>query len=245
MDNQIHNKGVEMELTGRLKLIAEKVPYCEIVCDIGTDHAYLPIYLIEKKVCKKAVATDVKTGPVNVAVENIKKAGLDKAIDTRMGNGLEKVKEAETEAIIIAGMGGILIKNILEQGFEKAKSARALILQPMNAIEILREWLYKNGFYIYDEELVSEVEKIYVVISAKWNSEHTPHEEIDYYIGRKLIEKRDPLLERYISKRLRILKEIVNEIEASDTQKVEIKNKYTKLRDNLVKILALLNKTNF
>jgi tRNA (adenine22-N1)-methyltransferase len=229
-----------MELTGRLKLIAEKVPYCEIVSDIGTDHAYLPIYLVEKKVCKKAIASDVKVGPVNVAMENVRKAGLDRIIDTRMGNGLEKIYLDEADTIVIAGMGGILIKDILVKEFEKAKSAKALILQPMNAIEILREWLYENKFYIYDEELVNEGEKIYVVISAKWNGENTPHEEIDYYIGRKLIEKRDPLLVSYITKRLRQLKGIVKEIEASGTRKVEIKNKYIKLRDNLVEILEKL-----
>lgn len=233
-----------MELKGRLKLIAEKVPNCNVVCDIGTDHAYIPIYLIEKKVCNKAIASDIKRGPVKVANENIIKAGLGKLIDTRLGEGLKTIDINEADVIVIAGMGGILIKDILLQDIEKSKNAKALILQPMNAVEILREWLYKNGFNIYDEGLAGEEDKLYVVISANWTGYSTEHEEIDYYIGRELVENRDPLLFKYINKKLRQLKKIICEIENSSTGNEEIKNKYKKMKNNLCKIMEELKEEN-
>lgn len=230
-----------MELKGRLKLIADMVPNCEVVCDVGTDHAYIPIYLIENKVCKKSIASDISEGPVNTANENIKRVGLAEVIKTRLGDGLTTIDINEADSIVIAGMGGILIKDILCLDIEKARGAEALILQPMNAVEILREWLYKNGFDIYDEGLAAEEDKIYVVISAKWTGIVKAHEEIDYYIGHKLIEKNDPLLCSYINKKMRTLKKIITEIDNSDSSNKEIKNKYVTLRNSYCSILERLN----
>lgn len=211
-----------MELKGRLKLIAKKVPLCETVCDIGTDHAYVPIYLILNKICKKAIATDVKQGPVYIANKNIKKYKLEDVIETRIGNGLDCIKEHEADTIIVAGMGGILIREILYNGFEKAKTACSLILQPMNAIEVVREWLMKNGYNIYDEELVNEGEKIYNVISATWTGQIKDTDKVYHYIGEKLIENNDPLLTKYIDKKLKQMKRIINGLKNSNSTSKEI-----------------------
>lgn len=231
-----------MELKGRLKLIADKTPICNTLCDIGTDHAYLPIYLIMKNICKKAIAADVKKGPILAAQNNVDAYKMSEYIETRLGNGLEPINDNETDVIIIAGMGGILIKDILQRGMNIAKNSKALILQPMNALEILREWLYENGFEIIDEELTNEGEKIYNVISVRWIGELQLIDKFYYYVGLKLIEKKDPLLDNYIRKWSNKLKKAVLEMEASDEKVYEIKNKYLWLIENMNAVIDNLNR---
>lgn len=191
-----------MELKGRLRLIADKVPACRITADIGTDHAYIPIHLVRNRICEAAVAADVRKGPLRSADENIRLYGLQERIITRMGNGLEPIRADELDAVVIAGMGGQLIAEILEAGREKAEKAGTLVLQPMNAPEVLRYWLYMNGFSILDEELVQESGKLYNVICAHWTGEVRQVPEIYLHIGEKLFEKCDPLLTSLMDKKL-------------------------------------------
>lgn len=231
-----------MELKGRLKLIAKKVPKCSTVCDIGTDHAYIPIYLVLNNVCKKAVASDVKNGPVLAAKENIAKYKLGDRIETRLGNGLETISEEECDVIVIAGMGGELISKILSDGLSKAMIATSIILQPMNSFEILRKWLYDNGFQIYDEEMANEGEKIYNVISARWTGEKTTVNEIEYYIGNALIEKKDPLLGKYIKKRLSQLTKAIDEMQNASGENTPRLDKLKCIRHELLEILEKFSK---
>ncbi|MCX7921610.1 MAG: class I SAM-dependent methyltransferase [Clostridia bacterium] len=226
-----------MELKGRLKLIADKVPACETICDIGTDHAYIPIFLILKGICKKAIAADVKTGPLLAAEENIKLYKLGEYIETRLGNGLEPISRGEAEAIVIAGMGGALIREILQKGFDVAKEAELLILQPMNAVEAVREWLYESGFEIYDEELVSEEEKIYNVITARWTGSVKKPQLIHYYIGESLIRKKDPLLKKYIGKKIILSEKIIAEIGNNIDGNEEVIRKHKWMKEELEYIL--------
>ncbi|MDQ2087239.1 class I SAM-dependent methyltransferase [Herbivorax sp. ANBcel31] len=227
-----------MELSGRLKLIAQMVPECNIVCDIGTDHAYIPVYLINNKKCEKAIASDVRLGPIHIAKRNIGEYNLLDSIETRVGDGLDSIKENETDVIIIAGMGGLIIKEILERGKSKAKKARALIIQPMYAIEVVHEWLCDNGFEVYDEELTKEGYKIYDVINAKWTGKIKRKDNLYYHIGEKLFEKKDPLLKTHIENKIRQLDKIINEMEnmkQRDSIKrkecIILKEKYKKARE--------------
>ena len=230
-----------MELRGRLKLIASKTPRCNTVCDIGTDHAYIPIYLIINGICKKAIASDVKKGPVLAASTNISQHNLVDRIETRMGNGLDTIGLDEADTIIIAGMGGLLIKEILSSSFEKASKASALILQPMNAIEVLRKWLYDNGFEIYDEELAAEGEKIYNVIAARWTGLIEKTEDIYFYLGRKLIDKKDALLPRYIKKSIYTLNKAIKEMERAESiEAIELRERYNMLAQGMLDILGSL-----
>jgi len=199
-----------MELKGRLGLIAEMIPACNVVCDIGTDHAYIPIYLVSRKICRKAIAADLKKGPILKARQNIKNYNMEALVETRLGYGLEPIKDTAVDIIIIAGMGGMLIRDIISGEIEIAKKAARLILQPMNAIELLREWLYESGFEIFDERLVEEGEKIYDVIAARWTGTSKRFERTYYHIGEKLIENRDPLLNKYLKRRIRQIEKIIS-----------------------------------
>lgn len=221
-----------MKLKGRLKLIYDKICSCETVCDIGTDHAYIPIYILKNMKCKKAVATDVVKGPIQIALKNIRKFNMEHCISTRLGNGLEPLKESEIDVIIIAGMGGVLITEILSRGYEKARRANKLVLQPMNSTELVRQWIYENGFKIDDEELVNEGKKIYNVIIASWDGIVRNLDEVLYYVGEKLIKKKDPLLTLYIGRIISKLDKIIKGQGKSQNENNEI-IRYVRIKQKL------------
>lgn len=177
-------------LSPRLEQIASLVPKCDTVADIGTDHAYIPVRLIQTGRAKRAIASDIKKGPVARAKDTVKKYAFEDEIDVRLGAGLETVKPLEAEVTIIAGMGGILISDILNASLETVRSARCLILQPMTAVYELRKYLSENNFFVDGEYLVQEEDKIYNILTVR------PNENCDYslkelYLG-KNIEKTSP-----------------------------------------------------
>ena len=225
-----------MELKGRLKLIASMVPLCNTMCDIGTDHAYVPIFLVKNKICNKAIASDLRKGPVLRAEDNIRDFGMENYIESRLGNGLEDISKEEAQTVVIAGMGGVLIEEILSRDIEKAKNAVSLILQPMYAIEVVRKWLYENGFSIYDEGLVQEGNKIYNVIAACWAGKVEKPDPIYYYIGSKLVEKKAPLVVKYINSKIRQTEKIIRGMKKSENAHIELKHNIW-LRDGLEKLL--------
>ena len=154
-------------LTPRLKLIADLVEG-KTVADIGTDHAYIPIHLMKNGRCDRVIASDVNKGPSEIAKNHIKSEGLE--IEVRTGSGLSVLMPGEVQDIIIAGMGGKLICEILEANAEVAKNSR-LILQPMNGQYELRTFLLKEGYNISYEDLALEGFKVYNVIVCDMNKE--------------------------------------------------------------------------
>lgn len=197
-----------IRLEGRLKAIADNVPVCGTVVDIGSDHAFLPIYLVKKGICAKAIATDVRKGPLNAAHRNISEYGLADVIETRLGYGLRPLKDDEAETIIIAGMGGVLISDILKDAMNQALRIGKIIIQPMYATEYLREWLQGNGFEIYDEDLAEEGNKLYNIIAARPSEVHAKASGTENVLGRALIAKKHPLLKKYIQKQIKIYSKI-------------------------------------
>lgn len=226
-----------MKLTPRLQTIAEKVDKGSIVADIGTDHGYIPIYLIENGISTKAIAADINKGPLDNARKQILLYNYQDKIETRLGNGLDVITLGEIDTIIIAGMGGLLIRDILTDNLATAKNAKKLILQPMVAQADLRKWLVDNGFKIMDEQLAKEGHKYYEILVAVEGDE-TVKEDIDYEIGKKLIEKQDPLLEEYMRKQIDIQRSILKSLEnqSSDNahqKSIECKEKIFKLEEVL------------
>jgi tRNA (adenine22-N1)-methyltransferase len=191
-----------VNLSPRLLAVARLVPKCSVVADIGTDHAYVPIYLVENGIADFVIASDVVEGPAMRAIENIKRHNLSDKIDVRIGNGLEKVKQADV--IIIAGMGGKLICDIISESRPIIDKAQMLILQPMTAIYEVRRYLHINNFTITDEHLAQEDEKVYNIMVVKSGSEII-EDDIYYHIGKKLIETKDKLLKKYIDKKFTLL----------------------------------------
>ncbi|MGE5329673.1 MAG: tRNA (adenine(22)-N(1))-methyltransferase [Deltaproteobacteria bacterium] len=207
-----------MKLSSRLQCIANLIETCEAAADIGTDHAYLPIYLIHSQICKKVIACDVRNEPVKKAQRNVRKAGLADKIEVRLGNGLEVVKESEAESIIISGMGGTQITRILEGGQAIIRTFQSLILQPMTQHFELRNWLKNNNYEIVDEDLCKEDGRIYLILKVDCKTKN--QDGINIYFGNILFKKRHPLLAEYIKKYIKEFEDVKLELLSTNSAKL-------------------------
>ncbi|MBF7097713.1 tRNA (adenine(22)-N(1))-methyltransferase [Alkalibacter mobilis] len=190
-----------MKLSNRLQKVADFIEQDSIVVDVGTDHGYIPIYLIENKISKYVYATDINQGPLNSAKIQIEEHGYQDFIEPMLSNGLKKMIGVKPTQIIIAGMGGVLIKEIIADSLEMAKKADSLVLQPMTGQDELRKYLLSAGFEILDEELAKEKHRIYQIILAKYTGKiDDSWNEIDFYLGKRLLEKNHLFLEALIDK---------------------------------------------
>ena len=152
-------------ISKRLELVASFVPQGAILLDVGSDHAYLPIELVERGQIEAAIAGEVVEGPFQSAVKNVEAHGLKEKIQVRLANGLAAFEEADQVSVItIAGMGGRLIATILEEGLDKLASVERLILQPNNREDDLRIWLQDHGFQIVAESILEEAGKFYEIL---------------------------------------------------------------------------------
>ena len=173
-----------MTLTKRLSLIASLVPDNSNVCDVGTDHAYLPIMLMKSRKARRVIATDIRPLPLENARKNIALSGVV-GIETRLCDGLSSVDKSEADTVIIAGIGGEVISGIIKRtGWLKLSPPVLLILQPTTSPEILRRCLYENGFEISDETAVEENGKVYSVIRSIYTGKTTCCPDWFYYIGK-------------------------------------------------------------
>ena len=152
-------------ISKRLELVASFVPQGSILLDVGSDHAYLPIELVERGQIETAIAGEVVEGPYQSAVKNVEAHGLKEKIQVRLANGLAAFEEEDKVSVItIAGMGGRLIATILEEGLEKLSNIQRLILQPNNREDDLRIWLQDHGFRIVAESILEEAGKFYEIL---------------------------------------------------------------------------------
>ncbi len=229
-----------MKLSERLIAIANFVPNNSIVADIGTDHGYIPAYLIENKISKKVIGTDISKGSLDKIIEYIKELRFEDKIDTRLGDGLEVIKPYEVDTVIIAGMGGLLIRDILENHRKVSDSIIDFILQPMVAQKELREYLIENNFEIIGEELVKEENKYYEIIHAR-KGKSLIEKEVYYEISPILIQNKHPLLKEFVDNKIATANKILKEIEGLQTEKskerhLELTNAVKEYREVLVEI---------
>ncbi|MGN1334517.1 MAG: tRNA (adenine(22)-N(1))-methyltransferase [Anaerovoracaceae bacterium] len=197
-----------IKLTPRLKTIAEEIEKGENMADIGTDHGFLPIYLWEAGLCPKVIMADISRGSLSKADQNCRTLHPETEFDLRLGSGLEVLSCGEVDSVVIAGMGGILMTEILGADVQKAWSFRKLILQPRNRIGQLRWWLYNNGFSISGEKLVREgkfiCEVITVVPREMAVAGDLGPDDIEYEFPHKLIDFKNELTEEYLEKKLNL-----------------------------------------
>lgn len=169
-------------LTPRLACIQNHVT-ASVIADIGTDHAYLPISLVEEGRLKKGIACDIRSGPLAIARENIKKHHLSDKIETRLGDGLSPLRSEDgVREIVIAGMGALTIMDILSAGEQTARKADRLILQPMDGQAELRYFLLQNHYIVFHEDLAVEREKVYQIFDIRSGEQELFEKEIDYII---------------------------------------------------------------
>lgn len=207
-----------MRLSNRLQTIASFIPQNSIVGDIGTDHGYIPMFLIENKISKKVIATDISENSLDKIITSVWQTKHEKDIDMRRGDGLDVIKPFEVDTVVIAGMGGLLIKDILDKDKPKRDSITNFILQPNIAAKELRKYLYESDFEIVDERLVKEDGKFYEIIWAKKGKDCVEN-HIYYEIGEKLLSNKDPLLEEFVNDKIQMNQEILQELKGKETQR--------------------------
>lgn len=168
-------------LSNRLKTCAELVRKNVSLADVGCDHGYIPVYLVENNLIKKAVASDVNEAPLESCKTLVKESGLEEKIKCVLSDGLQNIEEDEADDILIAGMGGELIAEILEK-CEYIKK-KHLILNPMTHPELARKWLYDNGFEIKNDIIVNEGKHSYSVFDAVCTGVKKEYNETDLFLG--------------------------------------------------------------
>lgn len=178
------------------------------VADIGTDHAYLPIYLVGEGISRAAIAADINLGPILSARANIEAAGLGEQIQTLQTDGLHGIERYQPNDVLIFGMGGELIVRILEEAPWVKDCAIGLILQPMSRANILRKWLTEQGFTILGETL-TDSNKFYQTIYARYDGIGTQYTEEECLLGRKNIEERAPLFEPFVRHEIAVYEKIL------------------------------------
>ena len=213
-----------MRLPQRLMTIVKFIPAGSVVADIGTDHAILPVYLIKQGISEKVIAGDLNKGPLEMAEKNVLEAGLLDKIILRQGNGLEIIDAGEVDTVVIAGMGGSTIREIIENAGNAAYSLKRLVLQPMNDSRRLRKWLVKSGWGIEDEDIVEEDGRLYEVICTVPGVEKTADLDIAS-VGPRLFENRHPLLIKVIRNELENYNRVVLDMEKSASPKTALKRR--------------------
>lgn len=205
------NLELSKKLTARLQKIADQVTIGHRVADIGTDHGYIPVYLLKNKISPFVIAGDINEGPLKCAEDNIVSNNLSHCIETRLGSGLSILKPKEVDTIIIAGMGGLLISELLNNSKEIAQSLDTLILQPMQAQSELREYLVGNDFIIKKDILVKEGHHIYEIIVAKPGKQRAV-DPIYYEVGFYIYNNPGLLAMEFIDRKIKTTKEIIRNI---------------------------------
>lgn len=226
-------------LSLRLKTIASLVPFGARVCDVGTDHALLPIFLKQEDIAKKVIATDLNPKPLENAKKNLNESGIND-IELRLCDGLSGVKKNEADTVIIAGMGGEVITGILKNCEWIKSEALNLILQPTTSAEILRRFLITNGFEIMSETPVSENGKLYSVMTVRFTDVRYTYPEHFYYTGKIPLNTEGVL---YIKKQHKRLLECMNALKNIENKEQEFK-KYKSLCQQIEDLLTE-NKNGF
>lgn len=223
-----------MELSKRLSLIVDHIDECDTLVDVGTDHGYIPICVVKNGICKNAIASDINKDPLDKAKLNSIFEGVDENIDTRLGGGLETIEEGEAEGLVIAGMGGNLIRDILENDKDKAKSFKFMILQPAQNPEVLREYLYTNGYEVIAEDLCIDEDKYYELFKVRVKEgEETELDPIYYEISPKLLREKHNLMGDYINSKKEKYEKILSFIE-DDTESALIRKKELEEKINIL-----------
>ena len=222
------------KLSKRLETVASFVPTGAVVADIGSDHAYLPCYLVHKGIATHAVAGEVVKGPYESAVRQVRSEGLFDKVIVRMENGLAAIEpEDRVDTVTIAGMGGPLIVSILEKHPERLENVTRLVLQPNIHAKVIREWALANEWAITDEVILEEDDKIYEVLVLQRGPMKLS--EVDILLGQYLIGRKSDVFVKKWTREITQWKRILAAIVDADESE-EIREK----REELTHLIAMV-----
>lgn len=209
-----------MQLSRRLKAVADSVTKGNRVADVGCDHAYISIYLVENDIAPYVIAMDVNKGPLSRAKENIKRRKYEDKIETRLSDGLEKMVPEEADTVLLAGMGGVLMIKILDEGKDVVSSAKELVLQPQSEIPLVRKYMHSIGYKIKEEQILMDEGKYYVVIKAiKEDNIEVYEKEVFYQYGKLLLEEGSALLLEFLQNEKRVKTEVMKTLKENPSEK--------------------------
>jgi len=217
----------QIQLSERLKKVASFLPETAYFADIGSDHAYLPCYVCIHDPSSRAIAGEVNEGPYQAAVSQVTLQELQDLIEVRKGDGLNVVEQGEVEQVTIAGMGGKLIRNILEDGQEKLSNVNRIVAQPNLDAKVLREWFIQHGYVLVHEDILEEDGHIYEVLVADQGDSLTPYtdnREKELFFGPYLLKKKDPaFIQKWTHERDKLMKitRQMNEATHPDEEKIK------------------------
>ena len=197
-----------MNIGDRLEAIGKLVPQGCVLADIGTDHAYLPVWLLEQGKIASAIAGDIAEGPCLAAKNTVSMHGMKGKVEVRLGSGLKVLQTGEADCIAIAGMGASTMIEILEADMPLAVEAKRLVLQPMAGAASLRKWLIQNGWHIVAEDLVADGRHLYEIMAVE-RGESEAFSDAVLEIGPSLIEAKHPLLAQQFARQINNYKKLL------------------------------------
>lgn len=226
------------KLSERMSAVAGLVPAGCKVCDVGCDHAFVSIYLIQHHISDKVYALDINEGPLERAREHIRKAGLEDYIETRLSDGLSALRPGEADCMIAAGIGGRLTVKILADSPDKVRNMKYLVLQPQSELAYVRRFLRENGFLIIKEDMVSEDGKYYPMMLVKTGEKacaadevpETLQQEAEDAFGPCLIHDGNPVLKDYLSWREGCQNKILQEAAAHPERKRQVEEELARIQ---------------
>ena len=211
----------ELALQPRLQLLADMVPAGSRLADVGTDHGYLPVYLLQQGRISRAIASDIVDGPLQHARQTAAEYEVD-GIDFRLCPGLDAIAPHEADTVVIAGMGGETIQAILSAAPWTADGSHLLLLQPMTKVEYLRKWLVDNGYAFTEERLVWDKDHLYPVFAVRGGTQ-PPLTAAQQYGG--ILLDGDPLYGAYLDERIGKLQKAVEGLQKSSVVESTVKVK--------------------
>lgn len=216
--------GVASFLSERMLRTAGFVSRGNRTADVGCDHAYTSIYLVEQGIAPQVIAMDVNAGPLARAKENVRKFGMEEKISLRLSDGLAELLPGEADTVLIAGMGGPLMERILTAYPETVKSVKELVLQPQSEIGDFRRFVQRIGFRITEEDMLCEDGKYYTILRAEHGMDE-PWTEEEYMYGKRLREASVPVLQTFLKEERRKAEEVLAGLSAAGTEKAEHRKK--------------------
>lgn len=207
-----------MQLSERLRAVSNMVTSTDCLADVGTDHGYIPLYLVEQGKVKRAVAMDVNQGPLGRAREHIRQMGLQEFIDTRLSDGVAALRPGEADSVVIAGMGGGLVRKILKEGEDVLKSVSECILQPQSEIQEVRRFLQEEGYRIDREDMVLEDGKYYPMMRVVHGSMKLM-DPIELKYGPCLLKECHPCLMLFLDHEERVYERVKEQLKNCGKEK--------------------------
>lgn len=232
-----------IQLSQRLQAVADLAEDAGVVADVGTDHGYIPLFLIACGKAQRAIAMDINEGPLQRAREHIRQYNQQERIETRLSDGLSKLRPGEAQTIVIAGMGGALMKRILTEGEATAHAADCLVLQPQSELPMFRRFLVEYGYRILREDMVYEDGKFYSMMAVKWTESDVGDNlqamtEADFKYGPLLRARKHPVIRKYLLRQKEQKQKILERLGKNARQ--DVSERRAQIREELEEIEVLL-----